>query len=51
MDKSINSTGKKANTFASINYNALGNKPMISLPKGKGLRLTIVEELERRKEA
>ncbi|ACO63505.1 predicted protein [Micromonas commoda] len=28
-----------------------GNKPMISLPKGKGLRLTIVEELERRKEA
>jgi hypothetical protein len=27
-----------------------GNKPMISLPKGKGIKLTIVEELEKRKE-
>ena len=28
-----------------------GNKPMISLPKGKGIKLSIVEELEKRKEA
>ena len=27
-----------------------GNKPMVSLPKGKGLRMSIVEELEKRKE-
>ena len=28
-----------------------GNKPMVSLPKGKGIKLSIVEELEKRKEA
>jgi len=28
-----------------------GNKPMISLPKGKGIKMTIVEEMEKRKEA
>ena len=38
---------RRSNTFVI----GEGNKPMISLPKGKGLRLTIVEELERRKEA
>ena len=27
-----------------------GNKPLVSLPKGKGLRMSIVEELEKRKE-
>ena len=27
-----------------------GNKPMVSLPKGKGLRMSIVEELEKRQE-
>jgi len=28
-----------------------GNKPMISLPKGKGIKLSIVEELEKRESA
>ena len=28
-----------------------GNKPMVSLPRGKGLRLSIVEEMEQRQAA
>jgi small subunit ribosomal protein S4e len=27
-----------------------GSKPMVSLPKAKGIKMTIVEELEKRKE-